>query len=157
MDVVPHRFAGYAPGDTDFAARMAAADATTQADFRSVLAHLADLVTTAPTDRFLALTVVGYSDRQDRPDMSCDARRQSEEEASTDRAAAAWEWIKAEVALTPGVGPDDWWDQSANLTWALVGAGATRLPFPVPTSESERAANRRVTILVSEFPSAPPP
>lgn len=152
MDIAAHRFSGYSAGDTDFAARVAAADAATQTEFFAMLGRLADLVTTAPPDRFMALTVVGYSDKQDRPDMSCDQRRQSEEDASTDRAAAAWEWIKTEVGRTPGVPPNDWWDESTNLTWALIGAGATRLAFPTPAGESDRAANRRLTVLVSEFP-----
>lgn len=153
MEVPAFRFGGYGPGDTDFGARLAAADPQAQADFNSMLDRVSGFVTSAAPTGYAVITVIGYSDRQDRADLSCDQRRESEEEASTNRAVAAWDWVTTAVGQRPGVGAGPWWDESPYITWALVGAGATRLPNPVPTDESQRAENRRVTFLVSEFPS----
>lgn len=154
MRMVPYRFAGYGPGDYDFQARLIAAEDETRQSLGDALDRVADTIVQAPAGRFFSLVVVGYSDRQDAAGLSHEARRASEEAASQERADSAWEFLKNAISAKAGGLQGEWWDDSPNITWALIGAGATRLTHGNPASEGQRSENRRLVILLSEFGAA---
>ena len=85
--------------------------------------------------------------------MTCDQRRQSEIDASRERAVSAWEWIKpvvAQYASEGGWSGGNWWEASDRVMWDLVFAAAGML-LTGSANEAERAQNRRVDILISIF------
>lgn len=154
MRLTALEFAGYGSGATDFSALLAS---TAQGDLpalTAVLDMLAGQVVAPVGTRSSSIIVVGHSDRQDRSDLTCDARRASEIAAATDRAVSAWQWIKAQVSertAQSGVDAGEWWETTPQVTWGLVFAAAGMLHHDPPSGEQERAANRRVVLLVSMF------
>jgi flagellar motor protein MotB len=146
------RFSGYSAGQTDFAASGAVIPGNPTFELDTALQTIAKGMTGVENVRS-AITVVGHSDRQDRSDMTCDQRRQSEIDASRERAVSAWEWIKpvvAQYASEEGWSGGDWWEASDRVTWDLVFAAAGML-LTDSANEAERAQNRRVDILISIF------
>ena len=81
--------------------------------------------------QFTSIITVGHSDRQDRTDLSCDARRASEIAAARERALSAWEWVKEQVtARLAQSGTNDaanGGETSQRVTWGLVFAAAGML------------------------------
>ena len=154
MRLMAIEFAGFTGGVTDFQTLLNTTPEPDFAEFDWVLDTVAGQLVNPTPNMFISLIVVGHSDRQDRTDYDCNRRRSSEIEAATARAVSAWEWIKATVtakAAASGVAADDWWETSPHVTWGLVYAAAGMMHNPNPVSEAERAANRRVVVLVSIF------
>lgn len=154
MRLLAKEFAGFPAGITDFQTLLNTTPQPGLAELDFVLDIVAGQLTNPMPNQFVSLIVVGHSDRQDRTDFNCDQRRTSEIEASKARAISAWEWIKETVivkAAASGVAADDWWETSPHVTWGLVFAAAGMMHNPNPMGEAQRAANRRVVVLVSIF------
>jgi hypothetical protein len=151
-------FNGYSSGETDFGNLVTTTAQPSLARLGEVLTAVADQIANPIPNMCFSIIVIGHSDRQDRSDLNCDQRRESEATAARDRALSAWEWIKEKVnVLTDiaGVDAGEWWDESMHVTWGLVFAGAGMLTFPNP-ADAERPLNRRVVVLVTQFaPEAP--
>lgn len=143
-------FAGFSAGVTDFGQLLAQTVQPALPELETVLDVVARQLRGEAAAQPVAVVVLGCSDRQDRADLGCDARRQSETDASWARARSAEAWIKARVAEKAGVA-GEWWDAVPGFAGARAGTGAAMLAFEAPGSEAERAANRRVLILVNVF------
>lgn len=146
------RFAGYPAGQTDFETVGMVQRDSPVLELDDVCKTIAAGICGTENVRG-AITIVGHSDRQDRADMSCDQRRDSEIAAARDRAISAWEVMKTIVArhaAEDGWNGGDWWEESDRVTWALVYAAAGMLRN-ASANETERAQNRRVEFLVSVF------
>lgn len=146
------RFAGYPAGQTDFETVGAVIPGNPLYELDLELERMGNGINGTANIRS-SITIVGHSDRQDRADMSCDQRRQSEIDASTARAVSAWEWIKPvvdEYARRGGWAGTEWWEESDCAAWALVYAACGMLLTQSHT-EAERAQNRRVDILITTF------
>lgn len=152
MRVQLFRFDRYPAGQTDFQA-VAALDGAPLLEMSDAFQEIADGITGA-ANNFSTITVVGHSDRQDRADFSCNQRRQSEIDASTERANSAWDFCRTVITelveRVPGAPAADWWESSDRVTWDLVYA-ATGMLRNGSANEAERLQNRRVDILVSVF------
>lgn len=71
MRVTPFTFSGYPSGNVDFAARYAAADDDTQSAFDTMLRSVGRAIfADAISQPYVAITVIGHSDRQDTPGMT---------------------------------------------------------------------------------------
>lgn len=154
MRLTAYEFAGFPAGITDFQTLLSTTAQPRLADFETLLDAVTDQVTNPVPNVFVSMIVVGHSDRQDRSDLDCNQRRTSEIEASTARAVSAWEWVKARVtqkAADQGLAAGTWWEDSPHVTWGLVFAATGMLHVPNPMGEADRAANRRVVVLVSVF------
>jgi hypothetical protein len=146
-------FSGYRAGETDFASLINAVPQASLQELVDVTRIIAGQLSSPIPNLNVSVIVTGHSDRQDRPDLSCDERRASEIAAARDRAASAWEWIKAEVTAAvaeDGVDAGQWWETSPHITWAVVPAATGTLKHD-PPSEEQRPENRRVMVLVSIF------
>jgi hypothetical protein len=100
---------------------------------------------------YVAITVIGHSDRQDRPGMTHAQAQASESEAATKRAVDAWSWLRARITHEVGAPDESWTEDSAKVTWAMVYAGSGQMAMPNPVTEEDRLRNRRVVILFSHF------
>ncbi|WKG05509.1 hypothetical protein [Mycolicibacterium sp. HK-90] len=146
-------FAGYPAGVTDFGSLLAAAPQHDFAELDDVMTVVAGQLTNPVPNLNISLIVIGHSDRQDRPDFTCDQKRASEIEAASGRALSAWEFIKQEVnskVVAAGGQVSDWWENSPHVTWGLVFAAAGMLAHDPPTMD-QRPLNRRVVVLVTIF------
>jgi hypothetical protein len=155
MNVISLEFAGFLSGEVDFAAvrdRHPTGPGTVRDRLDEAVRRVA---TTVDEDgafgQFATMTVVGFSDRNDTPGLSCDQRRASESSASFDRAGNAWEWLQNEVASQIITPTPEWWNTSAFVTWFMVPTGAAMLAHDPPANETERRANRRVKFVFSFF------
>jgi flagellar motor protein MotB len=144
------RFDSYPGGVTDFNA-IRTLPQNPAADLDASLMSMAESIAGVAGFRS-SIVIVGHSDRQDRPDFSCDQRRQSEIDASRERAHSAWDYCRETISEVMPVMPPivDWWDTSDRMTWALVYAAAGMLQNG-SANEAERLKNRRVDILISHF------
>jgi flagellar motor protein MotB len=149
-------FDGYASGKTDFPDDVGpGVPIETFTTLVAAIDTMASLVANPEDGRHVSIVIIGHSDLNDTSGLTVAQRRASEQEAATDRAVSMWEAIKQQVAdkvTAMGAEPGDWWESSGNITWALVYAGIGQPKFRSPSNESQRAANRRVTVLISEFP-----
>ena len=155
MRVQLFRFGGYQADQTDFGTGGAAVPGNPVEELADALKVIAQGIGGSENVRS-TITVAGHSDRQDRPDFSCDQRRESEIVNSRDRAISAWEACKFLITneLQQAGSPEakvEWWDTSDRVTWDLVFA-ATGMLLNGSANEAERAQNRRVDILISIFP-----
>lgn len=152
MRVTNNRFDRYESGATDFLTVLNL-DGNPKDDFETTIQNLVDAVSFTRNLR-VHISVIGQADRQDDPSMTCDQQRQSEIDASGDRATSAWEYIQNEVAsrLVSGGFPaqPDWYDTSPNVSWFVVPAGAC-MRLTQTNTEEDRARNRRVDILSAVF------
>jgi hypothetical protein len=147
------RFGGYPAGTTDFATVGALVPGGPLSELGDALDTIGKGIAGVESIR-ATITVVGHADRQDRADLDCAARRDSEIAAARDRATSAWEWAKlaiSESAEQNGWTGGDWWENSDRATWDLVFA-ATGMLLNGSANEAERAQNRRVDFLISIFP-----
>ncbi|MFJ4953147.1 hypothetical protein [Streptomyces sp. NPDC088760] len=104
--------------------------------------------------RFCLITVLGHSDRVDTAGPSAEQRRAQELDASDKRATSAGTWVFEQItaALTAaGQSPPASVEEATNFDIVLVPCGAAALVNPVPTSEAQRAQNRRVQCVISTF------
>lgn len=152
MRVKPFTFDGYPPGNHDFAARYAALDAPSRDAFDAMLhvvsrAIFADVL----SQPYVAMTVIGHSDRQDLPGMTHQQAQASEAAAARDRAVDAWAWLSQQISTLVGPEFDGWEENSRKVTWSWVSAGSGQLVHPDPGGEDQRLQNRRVVILFSHF------
>jgi hypothetical protein len=125
MRVQLFRFSGFLSGQTNFELS-ASLPGNPTSELGDALQVIASGIT-GSADVRTSITIVGHSDRQDRSDLTCDQRRESEIAGARDRANSAWEWCKQGItefmAGTSGI-PADWWESSDSLTWDLVYAAA---------------------------------
>lgn len=146
--------AGYPAGQTDFDPIFASAGLEERQQLLGLVQRIADGIVDQESGQFTSIVVVGHSDRQDLPSMTCDERRASEIAAARDRGVSAWEWMKARVTerlAVSGVEAGDWWETAPSVNWSLVFAAAGMLQHDPPTAEDQRRLNRRVMFLVSAF------
>ena len=152
MRVTPFTFSGYPSGNVDFAARYAAADDDTQSAFDTMLRNVGRAIfADAISQPYVAITVIGHSDRQDTPGMTHQQAHASEAAASKARAEDAWAWMRQRISEQAGPAAEGWEENSPKVTWAWVSAGAGQMAHPQPISEQDRMENRRVVILFSHF------
>lgn len=152
MRVKAFTFAGYAPGDSDFAGRYAASDDDVRDRFDQMLGNVARAMFADPISQpYVAFVIIGHSDRQDLPGLTHQQAQASEAAASEARAENAWAWMRESISSKVGPGFEGWEEQSHKVTWAWVSAGSGQLVHPDPNSEQDRLANRRVVILFSHF------
>ncbi|WP_430645145.1 hypothetical protein [Agromyces sp. GXS1127] len=155
MNVISLEFAGYLAGEVDFGPvrdRHPVGPGTVRDQLDEAVQRIASTVEAdGAFGQFAGLTVVGFSDRNDTPGLSCDQRRASESSASFDRAGFAWQWLQQAVADQLVTPRPDWWDSSGAVTWFIVPTGAAILEHDPPTSEAERRRNRRVKFVFSFF------
>ena len=146
-------FAGYVSGNTDFGT--AYADPANSGSHDLLDAAVAVVVDTLNAgenpEYYVAIAVVGFSDRVDTAGVGCDERRSKEAEASLSRASSAWEWVKATVSSKLAAPIDQWWDTSNSVSWMMVPTGAAVLVHDPPASDAECAANRRVKVVFDFF------
>jgi flagellar motor protein MotB len=145
--------AGYTSGQTAFDPMFASVGLVERQQLLGVVQRIADGIADPAKGQLTSVVVVGHSDRQDLPSMSCDERRASEIAAARDRAVSAWDWVKARVTerlTVSGVDAGDWWETAPSITWSLVFAAAGMLQHDPPTPD-ERPLNRRVEFLVTLF------
>lgn len=141
-------FDGFASGETDFGPRFDAApqelreslDALISATVRATISDIFSLP-------FTSLVVIGHSDRQDRPGMTHQQAHASEAAAAEARALSAIGWLKGRLDAATGTD----WTQSAKVSWTWAAAAAGMLVHPDPTTETERAGNRRVVFHFHNF------
>src|SRR4051812_349301 len=98
-----------------------------------------------------AVTIVGYSDREDAPGLTDEQRRASEFQASQARADSASTWLLDkvnEIALGSGMSLEADWNGVAAVSVEAIGVGASKLAHP-PSTEQDRLNNRRISFLVS--------
>ena len=150
--VTAFTFDGYPPGNHDFAERVAAVDALTRDQFEAMLdvvarAIFADVL----SQPYVAITIIGHSDRQDQPGMTHQQAQASEAEASQARAVDAWTWFHDRISTLVGPGFEGWEENSRKVTWAWVSAGSGQLVNGDPSTEPQRLQNRRVVMLFSHF------
>jgi hypothetical protein len=155
MNVVSLEFAGYVAGEVDFAGvrdRHPTGPGTVRDELDRAVQRLASMVEAdGAFGQFGTMTIVGFSDRNDTPGLSCDQRRASESSASFDRAGNAWLWLQDAVASQLITPRPEWWDSSSVVTWFFVPTGAAILAHDPPANEAERRANRRVKFVFSFF------
>lgn len=155
MNVISLEFDGYVSGEVDFPPvlnRHPAGPGTVRGQLDEVVQRVAATVEAdGAFGQFAALTVVGFSDRNDAPGLSCDQRRASESSASLDRAASAWQWLQQAVLAQLATSRPDWWESSGAVTWFIVPTGAAILEHDPPANEAERQQNRRVKFVFSFF------
>jgi len=154
---VPVVFDGYGAGQTSVTDVFSTLPVSTILDFQSRILEPMVAAETSGNGKFLAVVIVGHSDRQDNVAQfpTGEARRASELQASADRAENARSWLlsqfQAGVQIAGGTVPADW-DSAINVSVARFPAGAAVLEVLVPTSESDRKRNRRVEFYVATFP-----
>lgn len=152
MRVKPFTFDGYPAGQHNFEPRYSSLDAPTRAAFDDMLNVVARAVwSDSLSQPYVAITVIGHSDRQDRPGMTHQQAHASEAEAARTRAVEAWAWVHDRISRLLGPEHTGWEETSRKVTWAWVSAGAGQLVHPEPGTEQQRLANRRVVILFSHF------
>jgi hypothetical protein len=150
--VKPFTFDGYGSGDYDFAARYAAMDQVRRVEFDAMLDTVARAIFEPVLEQpYVAMMVIGHSDRQDLPGLTHQQAQASEAEAATKRAVDAWNWLWERISSHVGPQYAGWEENSPKVTWAWVSAGAGQLVNPNPLSEADRLQNRRVVLLFSHF------
>jgi hypothetical protein len=152
MRVKAFTFDGYPPGNHDFAGRYAALELNERDEFDEMLhvvvrAVFADIL----SQPYVAITVIGHSDRQDLPGMTHQQAQASEAEASRARAVDAWTWLSDRISVLVGEDYVGWEENSPKVTWAWVSAGSGQLVHPNPSNDQQRLENRRVVVLFSHF------
>ncbi|MEU4490156.1 hypothetical protein AB0H94_35690 [Streptomyces purpurascens] len=105
-------------------------------------------------NQFCLITVLGHSDRVDTSGLSAEQRRAQELDASDKRASSAGNWVFDQIttALTAaGEAPPTSVANATNFDIVAMPCGAADLMNVVPTSEAQRAQNRRVQFVISTF------
>jgi flagellar motor protein MotB len=136
-------------------------------DFQTALTQLGDssLVDQLVSDlvaaemeqsgKFVTVTIVGHSDRNDTPGLSPDDRRADELDFSSRRGINALNWLldhlQTGVQEAGGTVPIDW-DSARFCSATLTAAGAAALAHPVPANTGQRAENRRVDLVIMQLP-----
>lgn len=152
MRVKAFVFDGYPAGQSDFASRYAALDDEARAGFDAMVHNVARaMFSDALSQPYVALTVIGHSDRQDLPGLTHQQAQADEAEAAENRAVDAWSWLRARITEEVGAPDDSWTEDSPKVTWAMVFAGSGQLQVHDPVTEEDRLRNRRVVILFSHF------
>lgn len=147
-------FKGFASDETDFAQRYARyhPGSAERAELDAAVADIAGIVDAGSTgSSFVAIAIVGFSDRNDSAALSCDDRRRSESNASLTRADSAFAWLKDAVTAQLTTSWSDWPNDSDRVTWIMVPTGAAVLAHDPPANEAHRAENRRVKFVFSFF------
>ena len=153
MRLTAIKFSGYESGQAAFVPVFNNSPEVERQQILGVIERIADAIIDPDNGQFTSIITVGHSDRQDRTDLSCDARRASEIAAARERALSAWEWVKEQVTARlaqSGINAGEWWETSQRVKWGLVFAAAGMLEFD-PPSQEQRPLNRRVVMLVSMF------
>ena len=152
MRVKQFVFDGYPGGNSDFAARYEAMEDERRRQFDEMLRTVSRaLHADAISQPYVAITLIGCSDRQDRAGMSHQQAQASEAKAALDRVDQAFTWVSERITALSGVPEETWKEESGKVTWALVPAGSGFLEVPNPANEQDRLKNRRVVILFSHF------
>jgi hypothetical protein len=145
---------GFASGQTDFSAQLS----TLPVEILEPFAKLIDGTFEASSDpsgvKFMSISIVGHSDRQDLPGMSNEQRRESERQASQDRADSASNWLLNKLAdmQNPGDVIQLDWRSVSNIGAAVIASGAAQLINPNPGSNEDlRVQNRRVQFFVTSI------
>jgi len=136
---------GFATGEVDFAARLAAADQSVRDQLDQVI--LGPLVN-AVNDGAL-LSIEGHSDRVDTGEdhRTCLARESDASKSRADSAGAALLTILGRDWIDP---PPTTWADFPYLGVETLYFGAARLRVD-PVTEQDRLQNRRVTIALCRF------
>lgn len=143
---------GFGSGQIDFSARLS----TLPPEILEPLAKLIDGTFETSSDpggtKFMSISVVGHSDRQDLLGMSNEQRRESEFKASQERADSASNWLLNKLAdmQNPGDVIQLDWRSVSNIGVAVIASGAAKLINPNPgNDENLRLQNRRVEFIVT--------
>jgi hypothetical protein len=138
---------GFNAGETDFLLPMSRSQVADQ----RYLDDLAKRIATASQSASVVVNIFGYSDRQDRPDMTAEQKRQSEDDAADARADSAEAWLTFRLGKHLGGNDPRMW---ANLCVNTRGTGASHLIVANPgNNENARRMNRRVEFFVAAFDS----
>ncbi len=157
MNVKSIKFDRYAIGDTEFSPElMALASEETRAALQALIERLIHDVFDPENGGHTAILVAGFADR-DQDSGTCDEKRERERVRARDRGWKAWVFLRDAVTaglIAAGLGadPGEWWNDSPVMTWALVFAGSGQPIHEAPANDLQRAENRRVHFLVSQFP-----
>jgi len=152
MRALSLEFHGYASGEVVSADRYGAFDPASdeRSQLDAAVTRIAQTVDAGDAS-FVAITVVGFSDRNDTPGLSCDDRRASESNASKDRSDSALSWLIEAVGAQLVTPLADWHESSDRVTWIQVPTGAALLANDPPLDDAQRAENRRVKFVFSFF------
>jgi hypothetical protein len=146
---------GYKAGEVSFNdAFSRTQDGTKRQIFNAILDTLVSAEANPSAGKFVALLIIGHSDRQDNTQQfpTAEARRLSELQASIDRAVTAEEQITELVKSrlrALGVTPTA---NFRNIAIARAVGGASDLKQSAITSEVQRLQNRRVGLFTQTFP-----
>lgn len=146
------RFDRYPAGESDFGMVGSSLPEAPLMELNAVVESIGQAIAGVSNARW-CLVVQGHSDRQDRADLDCNQRRQSEIATAQARADSAWEWIRgviADYASQNGWTGGDWWDVSDRVAWDIVYV-STGMLLNGSADDAERAKNRRVDFLFAEF------
>lgn len=137
---------GFGDGDTDFAARLAAADQSVRDEFDAnimfpMINGMAEGV---------VLVVAGHADRIDNGAEDHAARLRREGDASYARAVSAEDEILVKIGTDWLDPPPASWDELPEIAVLRQGRGATALAVE-PADEADRQRNRRVALQVCRF------
>ena len=146
---------GYKAGESSFNdvfARLQ--DSEKRQTFNAIVDTLVNAEANPSAGKFVAVLIMGHSDRQDNVQQfpTAEARRLSELQASINRAVTADEQLSDIVksrlqamGITPSPG-------FRNIAIARIVGGASDLKQAVITSEEQRLKNRRVGFFMQTFP-----
>ncbi|MFK0019845.1 hypothetical protein [Streptomyces sp. NPDC090798] len=104
--------------------------------------------------QFCVVMILGHSDRVDTPGLTSEQRRADELTASTSRAQSTKDWLFGQIAelvlAAGGVVPADIASMQ-RVSLLTAACGSADLVHLTPSSQAERAENRRVQFFVSTF------
>ncbi len=142
---------GYIARETDFRVLLARRPILQAPEVSGLIDSAFEAFENANSQKFCAILILGYSDREDSPGLSDAQRRDAELKASQARADSASAWLLDkvnEVAQASGMQLELEWAGVATVVVEAIGVGASNLAAS-PVTESDRLKNRRIKFVVS--------
>ena len=142
---------GYVSHETDFRALLARRPDLAVPQVAAIIDAAFEAFENSTRQKACSITIIGHSDREDRPGLTDAQRRASELQASTQRAQSASAWLLDkvnDVAQASNLAIELEWKGVPAVDVVAIGAGASDLLHP-PVTEADRKANRRIVFIVA--------